>query len=268
MDAPTHDARPPGCIARNAHQTYFFNALDMGLRVFGGKDDVWCGPRYSSSDLTVATRKEEPGAVAAWFQYLSRASVAVSGVYWCLGGLALLGVNVKEDGPLGTTRHTQLVAFIKRCHCPSTGGYKPHPNSTNSILATLSAVQALQLLGVPLTAAEQNSIRSYVHALHDTHTGGFLFAHPTTSSWTNEPDLRFVLCALATLFHLGDDLTQLSDVDALVRFILACQNADGGFGGRPQDESHGGFTYCAIASLALLQRLTMLDTACISKLRR
>lgn len=36
------------------------------------------------------------------------------------------------------------------------------------------------------------------------------------------------------------------------KFILTCQNPDGGFGLRPYLESHSGATYCAVASLKML----------------
>lgn len=48
------------------------------------------------------------------------------------------------------------------------------------------------------------------------------------------------------------------DVDAAVRFILRSFTHEGGFGQSPGEESHGGATYCALASLSLFNRLDSL----------
>ena len=46
------------------------------------------------------------------------------------------------------------------------------------------------------------------------------------------------------------------DADLLVSFIRSCQSYDGGIGQHPFNESHAGSTYCAIAALHLVGRLT------------
>lgn len=35
-------------------------------------------------------------------------------------------------------------------------------------------------------------------------------------------------------------------------FILSCQTYEGGFGGCPCTEAHGGYTFCAVACLSIL----------------
>lgn len=42
-------------------------------------------------------------------------------------------------------------------------------------------------------------------------------------------------------------------------FILSCQTYEGGFGGYPCTEAHGGYTYCAVASLSILNCLNECD---------
>ena len=41
-----------------------------------------------------------------------------------------------------------------------------------------------------------------------------------------------------------------------MQFIANCQTYEGGFGGEPGTEAHGGYTFCAIAALALLDHLS------------
>ena len=40
-----------------------------------------------------------------------------------------------------------------------------------------------------------------------------------------------------------------------VEYIASCQTYEGGFGGEPFTEAHGGYAYCAVAALQLLDRL-------------
>jgi protein farnesyltransferase subunit beta len=35
-------------------------------------------------------------------------------------------------------------------------------------------------------------------------------------------------------------------------FIISCQTCEGGFGGEPGNEAHGGYAFCAFASLLIL----------------
>jgi protein farnesyltransferase subunit beta len=44
-------------------------------------------------------------------------------------------------------------------------------------------------------------------------------------------------------------------LDNTESYVLSCQTYEGGFGPAPNREAHGGYTYCAIASLHLLKSL-------------
>jgi geranylgeranyl transferase type-1 subunit beta len=90
--------------------------------------------------------------------------------------------------------------------------------------------------------------------------------------------MRFVYCACAIKYLLQAD-ESIFNVPKTLRFIMssfvsegrklsiACvQNYDGGIGQAPCVESHGGSTYCAVASLHLLHRLH--DAQVLPKLNR
>jgi len=66
-------------------------------------------------------------------------------------------------------------------------------------------------------------------------------------------DLRFVFCACASCAMLGD--WRGVDKEAATRYVLSCQSYDGAFGQGPLQEGHGGSTFCAVASLALMDKL-------------
>ncbi|ODV59933.1 protein farnesyltransferase [Ascoidea rubescens DSM 1968] len=69
-------------------------------------------------------------------------------------------------------------------------------------------------------------------------------------SRNGEKDVRAVYCALT----VGSVLNILSKklVENTAKWIQSCQTYEGGFGGCPDNEAHGGYTYCAVASLCLL----------------
>ncbi|EMG48512.1 CDC43 Geranylgeranyl transferase type-1 subunit beta [Candida maltosa Xu316] len=72
-----------------------------------------------------------------------------------------------------------------------------------------------------------------------------------------EPDLRVCYVALGIRYllkcHEGNLEDGLDiDLDSLLKFILDRHNPNGGFSSTIMDESHVGFTFCAIASLKLL----------------
>lgn len=66
-------------------------------------------------------------------------------------------------------------------------------------------------------------------------------------------DVRVTYCviSIASLYGiLTEELTQ-----GVVEYVVACQSYEGGFGGEPGNESHGGYAFCAVATLWLLKSL-------------
>lgn len=50
-------------------------------------------------------------------------------------------------------------------------------------------------------------------------------------------------------------LILLDLIAGVAEYISACQTYEGGFGGEPGNEAHGGYTFCSIATLLILQRV-------------
>jgi geranylgeranyl transferase type-1 subunit beta len=89
--------------------------------------------------------------------------------------------------------------------------------------------------------------------------GSFLAYHGES-----ENDLRFVYCACATASILN--LWRYLSKPLIMQFIISCQTYEGGFGLQPEgSEAQGGATYCAIASLMLMEEL---ETAMTIERRR
>ena len=82
-------------------------------------------------------------------------------------------------------------------------------------------------------------------ALHQSTDGGF-----QSSLLSGETDLRFVYCACCISVMLGS--WKGVQIDKCVAYIRSCFRYDGCFAQGPLLESHGGSSYCAIASLAMM----------------
>lgn len=65
-----------------------------------------------------------------------------------------------------------------------------------------------------------------------------------------EVDIRGVYCTI-TVAKLTNVYTPEMFKDT-AKWIAECQTWEGGFGGVPGMEAHGGYTYCGLASLVLL----------------
>lgn len=61
--------------------------------------------------------------------------------------------------------------------------------------------------------------------------------------------------AIGTLTDvLDDELTA-----GVAEWIAACQTYEGGIGATPGEEAHGGYTFCGLAALTVLDKVDLLD---------
>ena len=73
-----------------------------------------------------------------------------------------------------------------------------------------------------------------------------------------ESDLRSTYCAL-TVCYILNLLSEPLLTSGVTSYIQSCQTFEGGFGPEPYCEAHGGYSFCAIASLILLNSLHTID---------
>lgn len=73
-----------------------------------------------------------------------------------------------------------------------------------------------------------------------------------------EIDIRGAYCALtvATL----TDIASVGLFAGTAEWVKSCQTYEGGFSGYPGMEAHGGYTFCGVAALVLLQKLHLCDS--------
>ncbi|CAN4096006.1 unnamed protein product [Withania somnifera] len=117
------------------------------------------------------------------------------------------------------------------------------PNGSH-LASTYCALSILKTLGYDFSLLDSTSIIKSMRNLQQ-HDGSFMPIHSGA-----ETDLCFVYCAAAISSMLenwsGIDKKKAKD------YIINCQSYDGGFGLTPGSESHGGATFCAVASLRLM----------------
>eukprot|EP00053_Salpingoeca_punica_P003128 m.41332 g.41332 ORF g.41332 m.41332 type:complete len:350 (-) comp11993_c0_seq1:265-1314(-) len=178
------------------------------------------------------------------FAYWMTEHMHVTGLYYGVACSHLLGEPDLLD-------RASLLQRIHACR-NADGGYAGNVGHDSHILHTYSALQVLAMTGEPTAvfpasdeSCSGNSLSSLVEYVKRLQRPDGSFA----GDEFGEVDTRFVYAALGSL-ALVERLDAV-DTDAAAAYVLACMNADGGFGLRPGAESHAGQTFCCIAALIL-----------------
>nr|CCA25568.1 prenyltransferaselike protein putative [Albugo laibachii Nc14] len=160
--------------------------------------------------------------------------------YWMLHGLQLLETPPTEiyDRIIKTFQH----------FWHSDGGFGGGPMQVGHTATTYAACLSLAIIGTPeaLNAVDRSSLHAFF--LKRKHSSGAFSAHEG-----GEVDVRVTYCviSIASLYGiLSDDITK-----NVVEYVISCQTYEGGFGGEPHSEAHGGYAYCSIATLWILNAL-------------
>uniref|UniRef100_A0A069DTC3 Geranylgeranyl transferase type-1 subunit beta n=1 Tax=Panstrongylus megistus TaxID=65343 RepID=A0A069DTC3_9HEMI len=112
---------------------------------------------------------------------------------------------------------------------------------------TYTGLASLVTLGDDLSRVNRKAVIQGVRALQQ-NDGSFC-----GTLMGSENDMRFVYCASCICYILQD--WSGMDIDKTVSYITKSMSYDYGFGQGPYLESHGGVTYCAVASLTLMGKL-------------
>lgn len=141
------------------------------------------------------------------FEYLVSQHLRMSGVYWGLTALTLLGVDLHGEVVSGG-----MIDWIFSCFDEVSGGFAGNTGHDPHILYTLSALQILALYG-KLKDVNREKVISFVASLQQPD-GSF-----AGDKW-GEIDTRFSYCALSCLSLLGALEEGHIDKAATVQFIL------------------------------------------------
>lgn len=165
----------------------------------------------------------------------------MSGVYWGVAGMALMGRLEEMEPP-------KVVTWVLSC-ANADGGFGGTVGHDSHLLYTLSAIQLLAMADA-LDQLDTEATVKYIAGLQGPD-GSF-----AGDKW-GEVDTRFSYCALlaCTLLKRRDAIR----IDDAVGYVKACLNFDGGFGCVPGAESHAGQIFCCVAALALGESLEAVD---------
>ncbi|XP_012259865.2 protein farnesyltransferase subunit beta [Athalia rosae] len=165
--------------------------------------------------------------------------------YWILHALQILGETLDDED------YSHIAGFLAKCQSPE-GGFGGGPGQRPHLAPTYAAVNALCTIGTPeaYKTIDRQGLRRFLKSLRDQdgafsmHVGG-------------EVDIRGVYCAVS--------VARLTNVYSSEMFrntaewIARCQTWEGGFGGCPGMEAHGGYTFCGLAALLLLESAKLCD---------
>lgn len=164
-------------------------------------------------------------------------------VYWTLHSLDLLGYELNEE------ETDRVIETLAKFQCEE-GGFCGGDHSSTGQLAhlapTYASILSLAILAQPrgYNLINRSTLRSFLKRLK-TAEGSFRM-----HAIDGEIDVRAAYCAVVVGKLTGCWDEELED--GLVDWIAKCQTWEGGFGGVPGAEAHGGYTFCAIAALSLL----------------
>lgn len=163
-------------------------------------------------------------------------------IYWMTHSLSLL----EQQKFIGTLRG-DVIKFMSEC-CHPAGGYGGGPGQIGHLATSYAAINAL------VTVSGEEALESIdriglIRFLHNLKQPDGSFA----MHMDGEVDSRATYCALVILklLNIRDELL----LENVADWILSCQTYEGGFGSVPGSEAHGGYTFCCVASLCLLNQL-------------
>lgn len=166
--------------------------------------------------------------------------------YWMLHALTLLGEFPADLAP-------GVRATLRTCLCEGGAGFGGGFMQAGHTAPTYAAVLALCTLGdaEALGMLDRTAMYGFFMSLKDPATGGF---HVQMDGEMDTRGLYTVIAVAAIMGILTPELT-----DKCADFVAACQTFEGGIGGEPGNEAHGGYAFCAVATLAILGRFDAID---------
>ena len=216
-------------------------------------------------------------------------------LYWCLHGCDLLEHSPTEEekcrmvstlehcwtsikidvhpvtpqqDPLYYYSDSSTTKSITTANSPllEAGGFGGGPRQMAHAATTYAAILALCILatmgGSNASDSQQRALallkrirvplyRWFV-SLQQPSSGGYRMHHD------GEVDVRasYTILCCATLLQIA---TPYLCHDRVIRYIQSCQTFEGGLGGEPWSEAHGGYAYCGASALQLLGKLHVLD---------
>lgn len=137
--------------------------------------------------------------------------------------------------------------IIIRCRSPN-GGFAGGPKQYPQLAPTYAAVNSLCIIGTKkaYNAIDRQSLMKFLWSVREPN--GAFRMHVD-----GEIDVRGAYCAISCAKLCN--ITRLEEEKLFcdtASWIVSCQTYEGGFGGAPDLEAHGGYSFCAAAALTML----------------
>ncbi|KAK4336711.1 hypothetical protein RND71_043555 [Anisodus tanguticus] len=168
-------------------------------------------------------------------------------VYWISQSISVLGHEaiLKKNA-------MHIANYLKTCENQETGGYAGFPGGIAHLATTYAAVNAIVTLKSTeaLDTIDRDKLHNFI-SLMKCKNGSFRM------HLDGEKDVRGAYCAVsvASICNFLDDESLF---DKTPEWIATCQTYEGGFGPCPNNEAHGGYTFCSVAALCLLKKSNLI----------
>jgi len=194
-------------------------------------------------------------------------------IYWCLHGLDLLGHNFAKDDL------DRIIGTLRSCLTFSgdgEAGFGGGPGQLAHCAPNYAAVLALCIIGgqcqgsadaaAAYEAIDRKALYTWFLSLRQDYSitlpnGKVVKRVGYRMHHDGEVDVRgtyTVLCIAKLLNILTEELCA-----GVAEYVASCQTYEGGFGAEFSNEAHGGYTYCAVAGLFLLNQLDLCDVSAL-----
>ncbi|KAI3860724.1 hypothetical protein MKX03_014760 [Papaver bracteatum] len=165
--------------------------------------------------------------------------------YWILHSITLLGESVDCD------MEDNAIDLLSHCQDPD-GGYGGGPGQLPHLATTYATINSLITLGgdKALSSINRHKLCNFLLRMKVT-SGGFRMHD------AGEIDVRacYTAISVASILNiLDEELTK-----NVGNYILSCQTYEGGIAGEPGTESHGGYTFCELVTMILINEVDRLD---------
>ncbi|PRT52819.1 Protein farnesyltransferase subunit beta [Wickerhamiella sorbophila] len=165
-------------------------------------------------------------------------------VFWAVNGLALMGVDTSE-------LRGEIEATLLKCQHPD-GGFGGGFGQPAHLACTYASIMALAHTSpAAWSKIDRKKLCEWLLTLKQPDGSFKMCLH-------GETDPRATYCALSVASILKIMDKKLTE--NVATYIKTCQTYEGGFGNQPLAEAHGGYAFCALATLHLIPDLNIAET--------
>ncbi|EAY18555.1 Prenyltransferase and squalene oxidase repeat family protein [Trichomonas vaginalis G3] len=168
--------------------------------------------------------------------------------YWFLNSMYVLKLH--KIGGFDFFKDSIIKYLSKRTSYD--GGYASSPDQKGNIILTYTAINSLAIIGTEKAFSSINRSEIYNFLKQSKQPDGSFSAGAALES-----DSRSTYCAICVASLLNMLTPEL--LEGTVEFLISCQGYDGGFGPRAHCETHGGYGFCSLGALSILNSIDKIN---------